>query len=143
TVAWQGNNRFKIDGSKYSTITVMIEQFRKGNEHSFNLLYKEFYRSLYYFALKIVQEEQEAEDIVTESMVKLWQQRIHFSQLAEVKSFLFITTQRAALNAIRNRQRHRQKELLIAKAVESENTDSLLLWSAERGRRQSLCSSNS
>lgn len=100
----------------------MIDEFREGHEDSFNALYKEFYRPLRYFAFKIVDDEQEAEDIVTESMVKLWQSRTRFSDIQQIKSFLFTITQHAALNVLRNRQRQSDKKKLVAEVTESANT---------------------
>lgn len=100
----------------------MIDEFRKGREDSFNALYKEFYRPLRFFACKIVDDEQEAEDIVTESMVKLWQRRTQFSDIQQIKSFLFTVTQHAALNVLRNRQRQSDKKKLVAETTESANT---------------------
>jgi len=99
----------------------MINEFREGHEDSFNALYKEFYRPLRYFALKIVDDEQEAEDIVTESMVKLWQRRTRFSDIQQIKSFLFTITQHAALNVLRNRRRQSDKRKFVAEEAESAN----------------------
>lgn len=97
----------------------LMQRFSRGDEQAFNALYREYYRPLRYFLFKVVGDDQEAADIVSESMLKLWKQREGFTRKEEVKSFLFTVSHRSALNALRDRKRHAAKEAELAEAMEA------------------------
>jgi len=71
-----------------------------------NRLYKMYYRSLYYFGCKLTGNDAEAEDIVAESFIKLWDKRDSFEALSQIKAFLFVVTKNACLNYIKRSSRH-------------------------------------
>ncbi len=64
------------------------------------------YRPLCYFISRIVENIAAAEDIATESFLKLWERHLDFENLAGIKSFLFTTARNAALNWIRQQETH-------------------------------------
>ena len=66
--------------------------------HFFNLHHK----SLSYFALRIIDDNNEAEDIVANCFVKLWELREKFENPDKLKSFLFVSCRNACLNHLRN-----------------------------------------
>lgn len=90
----------------------LMRAFNNGDTSAFNTLYKEYYRGLYYFARKLV-PQQEAEDIISICFVKLWNKRADFNTTSNVKAFLFIATRNACFNSLRTSQQlsNSQKEL--------------------------------
>ncbi len=96
-----------------------MQRFSRGDEQAFNALYREYYRPLRYYLYKVVGDDQEAADIVSESMLKLWKQREGFTRREEVKSFLYTVAHRSALNALRDRKRHAAKEAELAATIEA------------------------
>lgn len=90
----------------------MMQAFNNGDVTAFNALYRQFNRPLFYFARKLV-PDQEAEDIISICFVKLWNKRADFSTVYNVKAFLFIATRNACFNSLRTSQQlsNSQREL--------------------------------
>lgn len=100
-----------------------VSRLRQGDEKAFNTIYQTYYRPLFFFVQKIVKDEQEAEDLVTESMLKLWERRDGLTTKEEIKSFLFTVAHHGALNVIRDRKRHAQKEADLSAASKEHFTE--------------------
>lgn len=65
-----------------------------------DVLFKQYHRSLLYFAKSMVREQETAEELVADSFVKLWQLRETFEDAGKVKAFLYIATKNACLNHV-------------------------------------------
>lgn len=96
------------------TETHIVLGFKKGDQRSETDIFNRFHQPLFYFALKLVGDAEEARDIITESFVKLWERRGSFSDLENIKAFLFVATRNACFNYLRNSKRKQasQKELI-------------------------------
>jgi RNA polymerase sigma-70 factor (ECF subfamily) len=94
--------------------TDIISGFHKGNSRAFDLLFDMFFPALCYFANKLIEDRQEAEDIVLDTFQKLWARREHFETMPNIKAFLYITVRNTCLNYLRHRetQRKRTRELV-------------------------------
>jgi RNA polymerase sigma-70 factor (family 1) len=92
----------------------LVALFNRGNEKAFYTLYKQLYPSIFTMANKMVANTQEAQDICTESFVKLFQTEEKFESIQNLKAFLFRITRNACLDALKKEERHslRHKELL-------------------------------
>ncbi|MBK1440220.1 RNA polymerase sigma-70 factor [Parapedobacter sp. ISTM3] len=66
------------------------------------VLFKNYHRALLYFARSMVHEQQIAEEIVSDSFVKLWQRRDAFDGTDKIKAFLYIATKNACLNYVQS-----------------------------------------
>lgn len=101
-------------GMKQHLHADIISGFHKGNSRAFDLLFDMFFPALCYFANKLIDERQEAEDIVLDTFQKLWARREHFESMPNVKAFLYITVRNTCLNYLRHRdtQRRRTREML-------------------------------
>ncbi|MBV7532891.1 RNA polymerase sigma-70 factor [Chitinophaga sp. sic0106] len=84
---------------------VLIKNLAAGEPSAFQSLFQQHYKALCYFANSIVQDAQEAEDLVQESFSKLWNKRADFQTAANIKAFLFIATKNACLNFLKSRER--------------------------------------
>jgi RNA polymerase sigma-70 factor (family 1) len=110
----------------------LIEGFNLGDPEAFNEIYELHHRSLYFFVRKLIGDDAEAQDIVSETFRKLWQRKLYFSSLVNIKAFLYITARNNGFDYLRftKRQKESQKELaehtdpnedfVINKIVESE-----------------------
>jgi RNA polymerase sigma-70 factor (family 1) len=83
-----------------------IKKFRQGNEDATRHLFKTFYKPLCYFASNLTGNQQESEDIVIDSIIKLLEKRKDFESLPGIKSFLYVTTRNACFDYLRSEQRH-------------------------------------
>ncbi|MBS1598431.1 MAG: sigma-70 family RNA polymerase sigma factor [Bacteroidetes bacterium] len=84
---------------------IWISQFQGGNEKALRDVYELFSHSLVLFATKIVADEEQARDIVSESFVKLWKRSSVFKDITNIKSFLYVITRNACLNHLRSAKR--------------------------------------
>ena len=97
----------------------LLKKFQNGDERACRLLYTQFYRPVCYFVKNIVDSPDQAEDITSESFIKLWARRETMRSVSQVKSFLYITARNAALNHLKALQvRSRSQDDLI-RAMES------------------------
>jgi RNA polymerase sigma-70 factor (family 1) len=76
--------------------------FKKGDERSFRKVFDLYYRSILYYALKILQDDIYAEDIVSESFRKAWEYRERFETLRHLENFLYFVTRNACISYLRS-----------------------------------------
>lgn len=66
-------------------------------------LFKRYYPRLFEFAYHLLENEEEAEDLVQDAFVIFWEQRAHIAMNDQaVKSYLYTTIKHDALNRIRH-----------------------------------------
>lgn len=100
----------------------IIAEFRKGNKQSLNSIFDLFYAPLCFFAEKLIMNKEEAEEIVGDTFMKLWERRSDFESLSKIKAFLYITTKNSCLNYIKQSERFTQKYSGLAhQQAESED----------------------
>lgn len=83
----------------------LIAMFRSGDREALKHLYGLHFKTLCYFAAKVVLDSQQAEDIVADSYVKLWTLRANFDTLTNIRAFLYITVRNACFNYLRHAKR--------------------------------------
>lgn len=76
----------------------------------FKTIFKENYRPMVYFADKIIANKEQAEDIVSEAMVKLWQRIDSFPNQTAVKSFLYLIVRNECFNYMKQQKRLFKKQ---------------------------------
>lgn len=115
----------KINGNYPELNPDIIARFREGDARAFTTFFEMHYRPLCYFASQLVGVE-DAEDIVKDTYVKLWQKHEDFATDKTIKAFLYITTKNACLNFIRHVKvrENSQKELVY---LEEKKGDQLVL----------------
>lgn len=80
-------------------------------------LHDTYYNSLVYFSLGIIHNQQQAEDIAVESLVKAWQTPTGFESVAKLKSYLFTLVKNASLNYLKH-LRVKEKSLQLSEFPE-------------------------
>lgn len=93
---------------KYEPSDLNLELFRHGDPGAFEVIFKQFYRPLCYFANDVLRNSADAENVVMDTFVKLWRKRMDFYAHEKIKAFLYITTK----NACFNQERHKKAKLL-------------------------------
>lgn len=89
---------------------ILLQKFAAGEQSAFRFIFNQHYQPLCYFAFTIVEDTQEAEDLVQETFSKLWNKRGDFQSTSSIKAFLFIATKNACFNFIKSRERLHVKE---------------------------------
>jgi RNA polymerase sigma-70 factor (family 1) len=81
--------------------SLLIKSLSKGNVPAFNSLYSKYCGPLYRFSLNCLKSKIEAEEVVQETFIKIWQKRKELKNELSFKSYLFTI----AFNNIRKRFR--------------------------------------
>ncbi len=85
-------------------------QVCQGNQQAYALLHQQLYSSLYLYAKRMVDDQDDASDIIQELFVKLWNKRKTIGEIRHVKSYFYRALRSTAINHIRG-----------VKAMESRN----------------------
>jgi RNA polymerase sigma-70 factor (family 1) len=109
-----------------------IEALRKGEEKALAHFFDLYYKSLCYFAGRLIQDDAEAEDIVSGCFVKLWKSERDVQTVESIKAFLYIACRNACFDHLRKlkvrtalqqdyyEQLETSDETVLAKIVKTE-----------------------
>ncbi|PTN05931.1 RNA polymerase sigma-70 factor [Mangrovibacterium marinum] len=86
-------------------IELLVGRLKAGDEIAFHSLFDHFYPSLCLFALKYVEDQHAAEDIVQDTFIKYWDKHIDFDHAYKIKSYLYLVTRNSCLNYLRDRKK--------------------------------------
>ena len=76
--------------------------YREGVENAFEKVFDLYYRSIVYYATKILHEDSYAEDIVSESFRKAWDNRQRMETPRHLENFLYFVTRNACISYLRS-----------------------------------------
>jgi RNA polymerase sigma-70 factor (family 1) len=82
----------------------LISQFKEGNSGAFKVIYDLFAPGIYYFARRFVDDRIIAEDITSDTFIKLFLLHTNFDSLPNIRAFLNITTRNSCLNYLRDQK---------------------------------------
>lgn len=77
----------------------IVVQLTSGSRSAFNQIFKRYHQKLYFFSLGYLKSEKEAEEVVQETFIKLWERRHDLNPELSVHAYLF----KIAFNFIRKR----------------------------------------
>jgi len=85
---------------------ILIKQIKQGNTVAFDTLYHSYFSKLFGFAYNLTQSREDAEEIVQEAFIKIWEMREELNEHKSFSSLLFTL----AKHKIYNKTRHRVYE---------------------------------
>jgi RNA polymerase sigma-70 factor (family 1) len=88
----------------YSDEELMF-RINNDDEQALELLFKKYYASLVRFAKEIVKSKDQAEDMVQEVFVKIWDKRKSISINSQAKSYLFVAVKNHCFNQLKINER--------------------------------------
>lgn len=83
-------------GEYFKSEDEFIAAFHKEDKRAYKAIFKNYYKELVYFAFKLTNDKGVAEEIVSDSFLKLYDRGKNFPSVANMKSFLYITTRNAS-----------------------------------------------
>lgn len=101
----------------------LIERLKKNDRSAFDALYWQYAPKLLGFALSYIKSESEAEDLVQEVFISLWQNRHNIKKEDSLKSFLFMSLRNRVISLIRVRV-NRKIYTDYVEFMDKEKTDS-------------------
>jgi len=75
--------------------------YRQGDKNAFEKVFALYYRPIVYYAQKILRDETEAEDIVSESFRKAWDYRDRMETPRHLENFLYFVTRNGCISHLR------------------------------------------
>ncbi|MBS1597440.1 MAG: RNA polymerase sigma-70 factor [Bacteroidetes bacterium] len=84
---------------------IWMHKFKNGDESTLKDAFEFYGGPLFFYARNIVEDKEEAEDIVAESFIKLWRQRVTFVEQKNIKAYLYVITKNACLNYLKHKKR--------------------------------------
>lgn len=95
----------------------LITQLQKGNKIAFKILFDKYGTRLYQFSLKYLRDKEDAEDLLNEVFMKIWENRHNLKTNTSFHSYLFTI----AYNNIRQRFLKKSREEKYIQIFAKEN----------------------
>ena len=86
----------------------LLRRLNEGDERAFDALFRHYSALVYRFAYGYLKARPDAEEIVQECFLKIWEKRAQLRPDVPLKAYLFTTAHHAILNQLR-RQQQRQR----------------------------------
>lgn len=97
----------------------LLQAIQQGDESAFDALFRRYYEPLCHYAASLTDGDlDEAEDLVQQSFVKLWEQRATFEVQWSVKAYLYKMVHNRCLNRIRDAQTREKYKVYNAAQLE-------------------------
>lgn len=84
----------------------LISRFQTGDRQALKEIYLSYYEAIFSFANCIVRNMEEANDITSDTFIKLWKQKAGFKNLLNIRSFLYLACRNACFDHLRSSRRH-------------------------------------
>lgn len=98
----------------------VVTAFRNGDQLAFREVFNAFYKPLYYFVNKLIDSKEEAEEIVQNSFLKLFERYALFETAANIKAFLFVTARNNSFDHLRSVKVQKEKQQAFFNAMQDE-----------------------
>ena len=92
----------------------------QGQVNNIEVIFKEYYGSLCYFASRFLKDEEVIEDLVQDVFITLLEKKMLFQSEVHLKNFLYLSIRNSCLNYIRST---RSKDRYIASLAYEEQAD--------------------
>lgn len=79
----------------------IVNDFRDGDEAAFKVIYNTFAANVYAFAYSFLKERNKSEEIVQETFITLWENRLKFDENRAFEPYLFTISKRLILDSFR------------------------------------------
>ena len=81
-----------------------IIKLHSGDERVFKEIFKKYYLPVRSFAWRFVKDNDIAEDIVQDCFLNVWEKRLTFNVIAEIRNYLYTSTRNACLDHLKHEQ---------------------------------------
>lgn len=98
---------------------------QKNDKVAFYNLYERYSKKLYGFVLRFLKQEADAEEIVQEVFIKIWESRNKIDVYSSFESFIFTVAYNATMSLLRKRMTE-NKYFEHLKSIQFENTSDII-----------------
>jgi len=107
------------------TNSELLLRLKEGNIVAFDSIYEQYCKRLYAFVIRYVKQESDAEEIVQEVFIKIWENRGKIDVYSSFEAYLFTITYNSAISLLRKRV-HEKKYVEHVKSLQEVNVASEL-----------------
>jgi RNA polymerase sigma-70 factor (ECF subfamily) len=86
----------------------LMQEIKAGNMFAFDALYRKYNKKLYKFGYSILKSTEEAENLIQDVFLNLWENRHKVEKNSSIKSYVFTITYNSAISIIRKKARESQ-----------------------------------
>ena len=99
------NDEFKLTDEQ------LIKQFQEGDRHAFDELVKRYKDRLHNFVWRYLNNQTLAEDVVQETMIKLYTHKHYYKPIAKFSTWIYTIAKNLALTELRKNKRKRTESM--------------------------------
>lgn len=103
----------------------LVKLLRKGDIAAFDQIYNLYCHKLHQFVLRYLKQEEDAEEIVQEVFIKIWESRKKIDVHASFESFLFTISYNATISLLRKRLSESKSREYLMSAQQIQNANSV------------------
>lgn len=103
----------KYDWDSNYAISAVMHDFRLGKESAFEVVFKELYKTMFYFCDNIIDNDQEAEDICLIAFQGLFRRCHEFDAERNIMAFLTVSIRNRCISYARNKKNRQKRESLV------------------------------
>jgi RNA polymerase sigma-70 factor, ECF subfamily len=116
-------------------------KMQKGDNAAFEEIFRLYYQPLCFYALRIMQSDEKAEELVQDFFVSFWEKRNQIQIETSLKSYLFRSVKNQCLNRIKHEQiKLEYARKVIADAETSDYSDHFLEVDLKKDIEESIAS---
>lgn len=119
-----------------------IQDFIKGvntkDARAWKRIYTDYYSPLCHYAMKILNDQEQAADLVQGAIIKLWETPLHFENITALNVYLYRMVNNNCLKEIRDKGRedqHLKEWAFFTEEVESESLSAIVFEEVVRKLR--------
>lgn len=103
----------------FSNDKFLLAEIKKGNNQAFEYLFKNYYPRLYGYAIRFVEDEETARDIIQECFLRFWEKRELLAAVS-VTSLLFAMVRNGCLNYLKHLSVVEKHQIEYLAAIDGE-----------------------
>ncbi len=105
----------------------IVEDFKEGMASAFDQLYEAYCLRLYCFAFYILKSKEDAEEVVQNTFLKIWEKRKSIDSQYTFKSFLFTVAYHVSVDLLRERLKEKKyREIILSKSTVNYNLEEVI-----------------
>lgn len=101
------------------TDRLLIKLLQKGDKDAFSVLYKQYWQKVYHFSKLYLDNDVNAEDVVQEVFVKVWEGKIFLREDENFEGYLFIITRNLIFNQFKKNVNEEFYKLSVLSALDN------------------------
>jgi|TARA_R110002050_G_scaffold171837_1_gene303939 RNA polymerase sigma-19 factor, ECF subfamily len=106
--------------------TELVKLLKKGDMAAFDVIYNKYCHKLHQFVFMYLKQEEDAEEIVQEVFIKIWQSRNKIDVYASFESFLFTIAYNSTMSLLRKRMSEAKSREYLKSMQQIDTADKVI-----------------